>query len=258
MACGSGARHAHAHAGTLRYHGRSLIHRGTLVGARHSHWGLRRVHVRDDRRPGRTGRITGTAGRWLRGMRLGHGHRLPREWPYKGVRGGSQRGHHRELTAPPSAENPTTFSVFSARPNVAVRGWLRLRLRLLLLLGYQVARAAQAPGIILRARKLGENRSEGRAREDVLRWTRERIVPAVGAMVPMIVARIVGTRTRIFRLARVGTGRWSRATPTAAVMTAVMPLGATRATGADGFRVIAGIEIGRVVESGGIVHRHHL
>ena len=227
------------------------------------------MHLRDDRPvPGRTRRMTGTAGRWLCGIRLGHGHRRPREWPYKGVRGSCQRGH-RELTASPSADISTTFSIsmfsmfstfptFSAWSNVAVRGWLGLRL--LLLLGYHVARPAQAPGIILRARELSEDRSEGRAREDILRWTREWIVPAVRAMVPIIVGRIVGTGTRVLCLAPAGTRRWSRATPTAAVMAAVMPLGATRATREDGFRVtaIAVIEKGRVVVSGGIAHRHHL
>jgi copper homeostasis protein CutC len=38
-------------------------------------------------------------------------------------------------------------------------------------------------------------------------------------------------------------------------MAAVMPVGATRATGADRFDVIAGIEKGGIVESAGIVHR---
>jgi hypothetical protein len=223
-----------------------------LTRAGHAHLGLRRVHPRDDRLHGLSCLIHGTAGRCLCGMRFGHGHRPRREWPYYRVRGSCQRGH-RELTARPSTKNSTTFS---ARSNVAVRGWLRLRL--LLLLGYHVGCSTQAPGVILCARKVGEERSEGRAREDILWWTRERIVPTVGAMMPMIVGRIVGGRTRELCLVRARTGRWSRATPTAAVMAAVMPLGATRTTGADRFSVIAGIEIGRIVESAGIVHRHQL
>jgi hypothetical protein len=42
-----------------------------------------------------------------------------------------------------------------------------------------------APGIILRARELGEEMPEGRAREDILGWMWEAVALTVGAMVPM-------------------------------------------------------------------------
>jgi len=74
-------------------------------------------------------------------------------------------------------------------------------------------------------------------------WLAEAVVVAV-AGVPSCLSR-PGPRNYMAR-------------PTAAVMAAVVLLGATRATGVDRFRVIVVIEKGRVVVSSRIAHRHHL
>jgi hypothetical protein len=91
-------------------------------------------------------------------------------------------GHLQMVTQPPA----TLF----AGSDVAVRGWLGLGPRF----GHTGTGPTDAPGIVLRTRELREDRSEGRARKNILGRTREGIVPTARAMA---IYGMVGARTRV-------------------------------------------------------------